>query len=77
MRQGTVALCIVGAICVAGARMPEEFFEAVAHRLPPEQPVGPRRGESPNQPPDFHYDGETENDDPRDDGVRCDCSDCF
>jgi transposase len=29
---------------VATARMPEEFFDAVAHHLPPEQPVGPQGG---------------------------------
>src|SRR4051794_9976057 len=29
---------------MANARMPDEFFEAVAHRLPPEQPVGPKGG---------------------------------
>ena len=29
---------------MANARMPEEFFDAVAHHLPPEQPVGPRGG---------------------------------
>jgi hypothetical protein len=29
---------------MASARMPEEFFEAVAHHLPPEQPVGPKGG---------------------------------
>jgi hypothetical protein len=26
---------------MASARMPEEFFETVAHHLPPERPVGP------------------------------------
>ena len=26
---------------MANAHMPEEFFETVAHHLPPEQPVGP------------------------------------
>ena len=29
---------------MAGACMPEEFFQAVAHHLPPEQPVGPEGG---------------------------------
>ena len=29
---------------MAGAHMPEEFFEAHAHHLPPEQPVGPKGG---------------------------------
>jgi transposase len=29
---------------MATARMPEEFFEAVAHHLPPESPVGPKGG---------------------------------
>jgi len=29
---------------MAGARMPDEFFEAVAHHLPPEPPVGPKGG---------------------------------
>jgi transposase len=29
---------------VANATMPDEFFEIVAHHLPPEQPVGPRGG---------------------------------
>jgi transposase len=29
---------------MANARMPDEFFEAVAHHLPPEQPVGPLGG---------------------------------
>ena len=29
---------------MANARMPEEFFEAVAHHLPLEQPVGPKGG---------------------------------
>ena len=29
---------------MASARMPEEFFESVAHHLPPEQPVGPKGG---------------------------------
>ena len=29
---------------MASARMPEEFFEAVAHHLPPEQTVGPQGG---------------------------------
>src|SRR3954447_4749606 len=29
---------------MANARMPDEFFEAVAHHLPPEQPVGPKGG---------------------------------
>ncbi len=29
---------------MASAQMPEEFFEIVAHHLPPEQPVGPRGG---------------------------------
>jgi len=28
----------------ASDRMPEEFFEAVAHHLPPEQPVDPKGG---------------------------------
>ena len=27
---------------MASARMPEEFFETVAHHLPPEQPAGPK-----------------------------------
>ena len=27
---------------MANAHMPEEFFAAVAHHLPPERPVGPR-----------------------------------
>jgi len=29
---------------MANARMPDEFFETVAHHLPPEQPVGPKGG---------------------------------
>src|ERR671916_3075750 len=29
---------------MANARMPEEFFDTVAHRLPPEPPVGPKGG---------------------------------
>ena len=29
---------------MATAHMPEEFFDAVAHHLPPEQPVGPKGG---------------------------------
>lgn len=29
---------------MASAHMPDEFFELVAHHLPPEQPVGPRGG---------------------------------
>ena len=29
---------------MASAHMPEEFFDAVAHHLPPEQPVGPKGG---------------------------------
>jgi transposase len=29
---------------MANARMPDEFFDAVAHHLPPEQPVGPQGG---------------------------------
>jgi len=29
---------------VANATMPDEFYEIVAHHLPPEQPVGPRGG---------------------------------
>lgn len=29
---------------MANATMPDEFFEVVAHHLPPEQPVGPRGG---------------------------------
>src|SRR5690348_1508831 len=29
---------------MASAHMPDEFFEAVAHHLPPEQPVGPKGG---------------------------------
>src|ERR1700759_1823306 len=29
---------------MANAHMPEEFFETVAHHLPPEQPVGPNGG---------------------------------
>jgi transposase len=29
---------------MASAHMPEEFFETVAHHLPPEQPVGPKGG---------------------------------
>src|ERR671921_312783 len=29
---------------MANARMPEEFFDTVAHHLPPEQPVGPKGG---------------------------------
>src|SRR3954451_1348500 len=29
---------------MACARMPEEFFETVAHQLPPERPAGPRGG---------------------------------
>jgi transposase len=29
---------------MATAHMPDEFFDAVAHHLPPEQPVGPRGG---------------------------------
>jgi hypothetical protein len=27
---------------MANAHMPEEFFETIAHHLPPEQPVGPK-----------------------------------
>src|SRR4051794_9960202 len=29
---------------MANARMPDEFFDAVAHHLPPEQTVGPKGG---------------------------------
>ena len=29
---------------MANARMPEEFFDILAHHLPPKQPVGPRGG---------------------------------
>jgi transposase len=29
---------------MAGAHMPDEFLDAVAHHLPPEQPVGPKGG---------------------------------
>src|SRR3954451_12235912 len=29
---------------MANARMPDEFFETVAHHLPPEQPLGPKGG---------------------------------
>ncbi len=29
---------------MAHAHMPEEFFDAVAHHLPPEPPVGPKGG---------------------------------
>ena len=29
---------------MAAARMPDEFYDAVSHHLPPEQPVGPRGG---------------------------------
>ena len=29
---------------MADSHMPEEFFETVAHHLPPEQPVGPQGG---------------------------------
>src|SRR4051794_41453882 len=29
---------------MATAHMPDEFFDAVAHHLPPEQPVGPKGG---------------------------------
>ena len=29
---------------VATAHMPDEFYEIVAHHLPPEQPVGPTGG---------------------------------
>src|SRR3954470_2420830 len=29
---------------MASAHMPDEFFETVAHHLPPEQPVGPKGG---------------------------------
>ena len=29
---------------MANARMPDEFFDLVAHHLPPEQPVGPKGG---------------------------------
>ncbi len=29
---------------MAAAHMPDEFFDAVAHHLPPEQPVGPKGG---------------------------------
>lgn len=29
---------------MARSRMPEEFFDTLAHHLPPEQPVGPERG---------------------------------
>src|SRR3954466_6626053 len=32
---------------MASARMPDEFFDAVAHHLPPEQPVGPKGGRPP------------------------------
>lgn len=32
------------AAAVATAHMPDEFYEIVAHHLPPEQPVGPRGG---------------------------------
>jgi hypothetical protein len=28
---------------MATAHMPDEFFDAVAHHLPPEQPVGPKK----------------------------------
>src|SRR3954452_2847274 len=29
---------------MASAHMPEEFFDTLAHHLPPEQPVGPKGG---------------------------------
>ena len=29
---------------MASAHMPDEFFDTVAHHLPPEQPVGPKGG---------------------------------
>jgi transposase len=29
---------------MASARMPDEFFDTLAHHLPPEQPVGPKGG---------------------------------
>ena len=29
---------------MATAHMPDEFFDTVAHHLPPEQPVGPKGG---------------------------------
>jgi transposase len=32
---------------MASAHMPDEFFETVAHHLPPEQPVGPKGGRPP------------------------------
>jgi transposase len=32
---------------MATARMPEEFYDQVAHHLPPEQPVGPNGGRPP------------------------------
>ena len=32
---------------MAGARMPEEFYELVCHHLPPDQPVGPHGGRPP------------------------------
>ena len=36
---------------MAAARMPDEFFDLVAHHLPPEQPVGPRGGRPRDRPP--------------------------
>jgi hypothetical protein len=32
---------------MANAHMPDEFFETVAHHLPPEQPIGPKGGRPP------------------------------
>lgn len=29
---------------MATARMPEEFYDVVAHHLPPQEPAGPRSG---------------------------------
>src|SRR5829696_3608338 len=35
---------MTGDPAVATATMPDEFYDVVAHHLPPEQPVGPRGG---------------------------------
>lgn len=32
---------------MASCRMPEEFFDIVAHHLPPDEPVGPAGGRPP------------------------------
>lgn len=29
---------------MADSRMPDEFYEVVAHHLPPDEPVGPKGG---------------------------------